>query len=542
MTHDQMAAASRGRRIRRPRPADERGSMAMLMLVVIVGLMLSALIVPIILAQNRTTQFDTTRVRALGAAQAGIDVALGDLRAALPSVVGGSSQLPCASTSSPIAGRVAASTSAPGSVAYNVSVDYFPFDASGVPNMSAKMPCSGTYLSGTTTPSYAMLTSLGIVNGPTVNGCPASVAPAYCRTLVTTYVLRTDSGNPGGVIQLTPATTGSAALCMDAGSAPAVNSGVVLQICSKTNPPIAQQVFAYRGDLTLWLPSSVSTYPNGLCLDINSTATAPVAGDAIVLKACVAAGTTPPSTQRWSLNALAEFEASLRSSQTNGVLAALCMSVANPSASLPVGLAACSSTAYDPQQVWRPAPSVGAGAAGLPSSTISGRRVSQLVNYNEYSRCLYVTAQDVTTNHLIDYPCTQNPWSGAMKWSEKFSVRSIPAGLKSVNGQIYTTPPPLGLNYCLTSPGTSGGYVTIALTCGSSPLQTWTMYGGDKSLPYSTKYTIRDSSSPALCLGLTARYGAESWSAIDVEPCTGAAEQKWNAPSSLSIILQNTSE
>ena len=58
--------------------------------------------------------------------------------------------------------------------------------------------------------------------------------------------------------------------------------------------------------------------------------------------------------------------------------------------------------------------------------------------------------------------------------------------------------------------------------------QNWTVYDGDNTLAYSTKYTIHDNTG-TLCLGLTAPVGTEMWSAIDVETCTGGVEQKWNA-------------
>ena len=52
-----------------------------------------------------------------------------------------------------------------------------------------------------------------------------------------------------------------------------MNTPVVLQACSTGTPPAAQQVFAYRSDLTLQLISSITTgNPNGLCLTPVSTA------------------------------------------------------------------------------------------------------------------------------------------------------------------------------------------------------------------------------------------------------------------------------
>ena len=53
----------------------------MALMAVLVAGMLGALILPVVLAQNRSTRFDMTRVHALHAAQAGVDVAVGKIRA-----------------------------------------------------------------------------------------------------------------------------------------------------------------------------------------------------------------------------------------------------------------------------------------------------------------------------------------------------------------------------------------------------------------------------------------------------------------------------
>jgi hypothetical protein len=149
-----------------------------------------------------------------------------------------------------------------------------------------------------------------------------------------------------------------------------------------------------------------------------------------------------------------------------------------------------------------------------------------------------VTGQDPGHRFLIDYPCTQNPDPFAVTWPQKFQASAIPAGTDSVTGQIYTIAN--DQKYCLTSPGVAGRYVTVQ-RCGNGAQQTWSIHGGDKSLNHATKYTIVNGS---LCLGLGAPDPSLSiWSTIDVENCTGAAEQKWNAsPDVLSPALQNVHE
>lgn len=496
---------------------EDRGSIAILLLVVLVGLMLSALLVPMIITQNRTTRFDTTRVQALGAAQAGLDVMLGLIRTAVspdnsvpPVIIGDSRDLPCAPAAAPITGLV----NGTGAAAYNVSIEYFTFDPVTEPYPSTKaMKCAagyGTYdpTSGNVTPGFARLTSIGTV-GSAVNGSSAG------RTLTTTYVFKTSNTNiAGGVIRFldTPA------LCLDAGSsAPITAAAILLQTCSTTTPPISQQVWVYRKDLTLQLLSSIGVaYPNGLCMDTAASAS----GNPAILNPCKALGTVPVFSQQWSYDDNGRYQAATATTATTGTLAGQCLQVTTKMAGQALSLAGCG----DSTQQLNPSPTVGPGAAAAP----------QWVNYSEFGRCLDVTGQNVASTYLIDFPCKQNPFPGAVTWNQLFVGPVVAAGQTSATGQFYTTLN--NVKYCLTTPSTSGSSVTVQ-TCGAGTQQ-WTVYGGDKSLPYSTKYTIADNNG--LCLGLTTPV---TWSTIDVETCTGTSDQKWNAdPNVLAAALKNTKE
>ncbi len=512
-------AAARLRR-RLPDARDDEGSMAMIMLVIIVGVMLSAILVPMVIQQSRTTRFDTTRVQSLDAAQAGIDVALGQIRTAITSGIGDSGKLPC--------GPYSGSVNTVGAASYNVTISYYVADPVRFPSTPTMIcaPGYGTYdtASASFTPSYAQIVSVG-TDGPPTGG--ASIG----RTLVTTYVFQTSNTNiPGGLIRIYPSSTASQALCMDAGSAtPTAGTSILVQPCSTSSPPAAQQVFVYRNDLTLQLLSSVTTAnPNGLCLSYNTplTSTNPV-----VLATCAASGATPSYLQQWSYNDNGGYQTSTLLSSTTGTLGTLCMGVASQTAGLAVTFATCTNSAgsTDPVQTWIPSPSVGAGAAKPP----------QLINYNEFGRCLDVDNQDVNTSHLIDFPCKQNPYAGAVAFNQKFTTPTIATGAASGTGQFYTTTN--GTNYCMTSPLTNGGYPVMRVCSSSTAGQTWTFYNGSSTLNYSTKYTVVDSNG--LCLGLRAPYGTEAWSSIDVETCTGSTEQKWNAQANFSApVLQNTQE
>ena len=499
------------------RSRDETGSMAMYLTIAVVGLAIAALLVPMLITQTQTTRLSTTRVRALDAAQSGIEVMVSRIRAAKIGGVGTSSLLPC----STITGEVDGSAQA----AYEVKVDYYTADPVAVPT-AAKMRCVegyGTYdnASDTFTPKYARITSTG-TDG---TGIPGETRG---RTLVTTYVFRTDNTNiAGGRIRLNPATSTSPELCIDAGSAPVANGLIRLQPCA--TPLIPQQTWAYRSDLTIQLLSSISpTYPNGLCLDTQPPLTD---GRDVELGICSPLG-TPPYRQQWSYNDYGGYQGSNSNSVDTGQISPLCMTVSGQTAGVLVILGSCSSdgsSTSPTRQSWIPDAAVGAGAAAAP----------QLINYFEFGRCLDVTNQNVNTDHLISYPCKQNPFPGAVKWNQKWTTPGIASGAKSATGQVYTTKD--GVNYCLTTATAVNGYPTVAPCSGTNTRQVWTVYGGHANLRYAAQYTIVDNAGR--CLGLTSPVSGETWSAIAVEKCTGATEHKWNAPPNLtSPALQDLDE
>lgn len=527
----------------------ERGSMAILLMVVLVGMVLSAMIIPVIITQDRTTRFDTTRVQALNAAESGIDVTLGLIRSSVAAAtnIGDSTKLPCG----PLSGTV----NSTGIAAYSVGIEYFTTDPlqpvkAGAPN--PVLPCeprygpyrqaSGATPGGPVTPMFARLTSTGTV-GAAINGSTAG------RTLTSTYKFKTSDTNfDGGVIRVN---LPGAALCMDVGSAtPVAGKSVMLQKCSTSNPPVSQQVFAYRTDLTLQLASTAPsnglngcdrTTPSNCGLCLNTSATPAVSGSAIQLSVCGPLNSPAPYTEQWSYNngdpglyqtanATSAKTAPKQSGGTDN-LADLCMTTSG-SAGAPLTVASCGSATS-----WVPSHLVGAGAAALP----------QWVNFGEFGRCLDVANELITNDHLFDFPCKQNPFPGAVLWNQAFQGPSFPAGSNTATGPIFTNYPGSGTSpagrYCLTSPATDGGYVTMQ-PCGNSSLQAWTVYNGDNSVPYPKKYQVTNGvTNGLLCLGLGAPKGAEQWSSIVVEQCTGATEQKWNAnPSVLSASQKDTKE
>ena len=285
-------------------------------------------------------------------------------------------QLPCWSTAdgTPYQGSVvsAGDGSQVGAEQYQVYVDYYVLDPVANP-AATPMVCStgyGTFdlTSGQATPGYALITATGTAG-------TGSISTTQGRTLQTTYVFQVSNTNvPGGIIRLYPDTGASSALCIDAGTSnpnPGTTTPVYLQLCSSTTPPIAQQVFVYRTDLTLQLLSSVTvTNPLGMCLDTVAPLTA---GYAIYLKKCGALG-SPPYDQQWSFDDNGHFRGSLSTSAQSGTLSNICINAASQNAGQAVTAATCAGSTSDPAQAWIPAPTVGAGAARPAVRQLQGVR------------------------------------------------------------------------------------------------------------------------------------------------------------------------
>lgn len=499
--------------------------MPMALLIIMVGMALAAALLPSMLVQDRATVFDGSRLDNLAAAQAGEDALIGQFRAAVNAGSGDTTQLPCPTAAHPITGRV----NTVGKAAYSVYVSYFVDDpvANPPPPVGTNQPMlcvpgDGTYDQASTTyvPSYARITSTG------TDGATSNTAASTGRTLVSTYAFQTSTRNSAnGFIEILPYSSASTVpvMCLDAGSQPAAGPPgtrgtiIVLQRCTGVN----QQLFAYRSDLTVQLTTVLTpSYPNGLCLDTNTTpgapAPAPVAGSPVYLAACQALG-NPPYNQQWSFNDPAAFQASLPTSRNDGVLSGQCFAVpAYQPAGGQVALAGCDNAA---DQAWRPAPNAGDGAAAAP----------QLVNDLQFGRCLDVPNFDEAAGYLINYPCKQNPQPSQVAFNQKFTYDPL-------SHLLYTYDTRRNGYFCVYSPLTEGG--NPAMTACSPPSTaasvsanklTWTMPGNSTAIPNAQRYTIVDTSGR--CLGVDTSNGTNSTTVLKivVSSCTGEGAQKWNA-------------
>lgn len=525
---------------RLPTRGDERGSLPMAILIIIVGIGLAVLLLPMLITQNHSTTTDTARLHQLNAAEAGLDVALGQVRDAVNTQGQGiTSGLPCAPSSAPVAGSIAGSAE---SLTYSVTIAYYLSDPTGQDSTWL-----GTYNPTTNPNGHGMLCSSGYGTDMPVNTWNAAAAqvpsfvllsstgtdPTGSRTVQAIYDVQTSNANiAGGTIYVYP--NGTTNYCLDAGTAtPSAGNAVDLQAC--VSPVAQEQAWQYNSDLSIELVSSASaTYPNGLCLTDQAAVRAgkEVAGDAIVLEPCSAVPNAP-WYQQWSVDDNAHLEGAYGTGQAgypniNG----LCINVNSQGNGVNPTMQTCAGTVTDTKQTWVPSPDVGAGMAGAANE--------QLVNYQQFGRCLDVTGQDPTSTFLIAYTCKQNPDPSQVAWNQKFTLNTSTGQFVTVDG---------GTKYCLQSPlspsteneAGGGPYVVVTpCTGGSSNCSTstsncvWTQYGATDAsgnqLPSTQKYTVQDTDGYCLDLATNSKdFLNGQYSKVIVATCNGTTLQEWNA-------------
>lgn len=481
--------------------------MMMATLLAMVGVALSALLAPMTLSQAGSTRDAVRRSQELTAAQAGLDVALGHIRAADDGTGAGVlAGLPCG---------LLAGTVGVGGSRYEVTVDYFATDPLGQPDpwiATNRMVCvvGGGPLSA---PAYALLRSQGTA------AATGAFSTVHSRSLRGTYTFQTTNQNiAGGLVHVYQ--TGTVDLCMDAGSgSPAAGTNLQMQDCSIGD---SQQQFAYTETLTIVLVSSVtSSLPLGMCLDAG---TPHAVGLVVQFQPC--ATTTKPQ-QQWSINDSANLEGTADGSGLDGY----CFNVQTPDLAgsfVVLGRDTTCHKGYDSIETFQPEASVGAGAAGESSG--------QLVNFSQFGRCLDVTEQNVNYPYLIDWPCKQAPDPTKVTWNQRWTLPAIAAGATSGTGRISTAAPSAA--HCLQSPGTVGaGQYVRTVACpgmGVPPTQRWTVSADTGS--YASSYRIEDAFGH--CLAATDPKAVppdlypngQRISKIIVDLCTGSTLQKWNAP------------
>lgn len=475
--------------------------MPLAMLLTVVGVLISAVLASIVTVQTGTTRRAVQGLHALDAAQAGLDVAVGHIRAATDVDADGNSDLgslPCGTLpTSPVG--------VGGDATYAVTIAYRNRAGTAIPCA----PGGGV----AETPSYADLRSTG-----------RDLVAGVSRTLEAVYTFSTTNANiPGGQIHVHQTPT-SQDLCLSVDSSsptpvqPASGDPLVVRECSIGG---WRQTFAYNPNLTITLVSSITTSNVlGMCLDAGAHAASPSSAP-VRFQPC---GTTTQPRQQWSFNDTSNIEGTSNGRTLDGH----CFNVQVPdqpgsAVLLVAGGGACYGSGSN-QQNFSPDKQVGAGAAGAASK--------QLVNFEQFGRCLDVPAQNWRSSYLAAWPCKQSPDGSQLLWNQVWDLPDA-----GTDGVISTDPSYETFSTCLQSPLTTGASSYVSLDeCEAGPPadMTWTVYGDTGT--YATSYTIVDDAGNCLtaadpdAVPADLHPGGYRVSKVKMLPCTGITRQKWNAP------------
>ncbi|MET4703601.1 RICIN domain-containing protein [Frigoribacterium sp. UYMn621] len=497
---------------RRLREQGEEGvALLTAILFMILAAGLSVVLLSVILSQATPVFIAQKNTRTIYAAQAGVQASLGVIRSLSTTdagkTVGYRAKLPC-SISGKVDGNDAAST-------YSVTLKYFTVDPTGkdTPWQDANdMNCTGTVLSGTVQPLYALALADGL--GAAVPGkADASYGNRYISAV---YKFKVTNVNvPGGRIW-----DYNLNYCLEAVSV-AVGSQVKFKKATDcTTASDTKQLWTYDTDYEIKLASTVaSTTP--LCIssptdktDITKATTAK-AGPAVL---AVCRSDNYRWNELWSWFGTNSWGGQLAD---NSNYSTFYLNSGTPSDGSLLNV-----TNGSGGSGFAPTTAVGAGAAS--------HATNQIVNYKEFGRCADVTDTNINSSFMISYPCKQDPTgTGKLDWNHKWYYTEPTAPATSVANQpVYVY---LNNNssqkYCLTAPNASGKYVTFT-SCNStvSTAQKWTRFQDTGNYPGS--YLFTDNLGRCLAVDSTDTYTTGKWSKMIVTVCNGGLEQKWNSPAS----------
>jgi hypothetical protein len=469
----------------------------MLFMILLAGM--SLVLLSVILAQMGPSFVAQKSTKTVYAAQAGIQAALGVIRSAAGTPVGGQvfgdrTKLPCT-----FSGNLDGST---GVVKYNVTIQYYLLDPTGKtePWLSNNdLTCSPPPTGVSAPPKFAYIVSQGA--GDSAAGRSASEGN---RSVAAIYKFKVTNVNiPGGRV-FDPGHT----KCMQAESATTNALIKFIPIAECTTNPL--QLWIYDSNYQIRLASTTVPGVTPLCI----TGAGP---DPARLQNCLAPTDLARWDQLWSWNDNAMWEGQKQDIPAGK--SGRCLQMGNGAGS-PLNVEGCARS-------MDPSPAVGAGAAGFATH--------QIVNFKEFGRCADVTDKQIGKTFMIVYPCKQDATgTGAnMNWNHKWYYDEPAIGTASKNGLIYVMAEDTAKN-CLKPAGTppSTNREVIFSPCGTtgSSDQYWTRFGDSPDQLKS--YTIRDQFNRCLTTDLVGAYG--SWSIMRVAACDGTAEQKWNAPPTLT--------
>lgn len=509
------------------RGAHDEGSLPMAMLITVIAMGFSATLVPVVVSQITSTRVVDSRTVSLDAAQSGLDVALGQMRAAGSFVTGPEGTTwagtleelpPCTMTGSQDSGGLQDTGAEPTTLRYRITVAYYGLPDNATDTTPVLMSCPPVDV-----PKTAVLTATGsgAKSGSLNEGSPGT------RTISATYTFKTNNANiTGGQIKLASPTSPSQ-LCMDSDSAADINKTVYLRTCLSSVP--SNQRFAYTPELNIKLVGSeTGTAPSGLCLD------SPLPhnnGNPVKFQPCLGRS----ARQQWSLNDGGNFQGT-----SNGVaLDSYCINLKTAGVAGPLEMNSCNGTAN--KNVFRPQPEAGAGMASAVTR--------QLVNYKQFSRCLDVTNFNPDFKYMIVWYCKQAP-DGSVGWNQQWQIPPTSLSVQSAVKERIRTAGSGNPGYCLRTPTTTSGYVTMVSCAATGPIidrnLEWVVYGdtGDTTTSYRIVDTNGRCLQPADLDVSNPDTHTDGTATVKIATCSASELQKWNAPPDYNkpLVLTNTTE
>ncbi len=535
------------RRADGPQRPDEQGSVILVMIFllfisIVVMTMTTDAIAQINLSGNLTVRNDH-----LQAALAGDQAAIAEIRAAASAGQVQVADLPCTT--------VDGQTNTSGGSSYSATVQYYAVDAAGV---STPVGCDPGL--GPTISAGQYLTSAVVTSCAPLGACPtdskAATSPLW-RRVVSTYTFETDNANvPGGLIYGDDQKD-----CLVATSDGGASDSYTLDVttsCAPGNPLSTLEDFQYTQQWNLEIQIDGSDY----CVQDPEDTAAPGVDPTLPLGSC-----TDTAVDQWGVNDDSGIQGVSASDSPAGQPNSWCLgdplagqgaTVGGQAATEPAVLNSCTAAAGATSYDWLMSASVGSGGAQPAKGQLIGSS-DQLVNYQEFGRCLDMTNQDLTYPYLIDYTCKQFPDVGDFPiWNQRWCFDQLsPQGSSPQIGILYTVY--LQTNcasttdrYCLkdasgTATQSAQNWVTLT-ACDSSDFSlssTSLLWGAwDDTGGALHDYTWTDSSGYCLEANPNNPFdGAYSYSTIQVDTCNGSYLQKWNAPPSLNNSqISNTHE
>ncbi|MFC3687371.1 RICIN domain-containing protein [Aquipuribacter hungaricus] len=502
---------------------DEGAAMMFVLVTMFIATSISLLLLGSIVSQVGPAQFAQKNVRTVHAAEAGLDVALGQVRAASATdpldstkVVGNRQGLPCIKNTKRgvLTGDLGTT---PGALTYRVTIRYYATDPAGKDEAwrtANAMTCT-TAGGPAITPRYALLQSEGA--GAAV---PRRDVDAGDRTVETVYDFQlTNTNVAGGLIHnYFDGNTASLDLCWKAGSAvPTVGTRLTAAACT---PSDANQRWTWRSDFTIALSRTLDPAWAGskLC----AAAVGLTDPRQMQLQVCGAG-----FEQKWGYDDNGRFRARLNGTAYTSFCPVI--SQDNTSGSnLDASTAACNGSVR--QTKWRPDASVGSGSVGNVTGTAADTQL-QWVNYDEFGRCFDVSNWDVAVVSMIAYPCKQDPTS-AVGWNQTLVWNGTTKQLYTRQGSTgQTFNAATGPRYCVRAPSTNFGYVTLRVcSTGSIPANEIWQVNRKIEGNYADSYTVVDRFGRCMAVGPPNAAVYTAWSSIVSATCDGSGRQKWNAP------------